>query len=134
MIFGTSKKERQPHLLGGLLSLKVVQNHNLLLSSRLYCRYRNHTGSAVKYGSRTFTAGGELHPAPKNFLLFIMHYIPCIHILQLFFPCCRFKFLLWPPEAMYVPLPPAWGQRFHKPFYDMHLTTAVLLLSTSPEE
>ena len=96
MIFETSKKERQPHLLGA--------------------------------------AGGELHPAPKNFLLFTMHYIPCIHILQLFFPCCRFKFLLWPPEAMYVPLPPAWGQRFHKPFYDMHLTTAVLLLSASPEE
>ena len=30
-----------------------------------YCRYRNCTGSA-RMRSRTFTAGGELHPALKN--------------------------------------------------------------------
>ena len=50
------------------------ESHNeilsFLLSSRLYCRYRNLTGSAVKYGSRTVTAGRESHPAPKNFFLF----------------------------------------------------------------
>lgn len=42
----------------------------LLLSSRLYCRYWNFTKSASFHTrSRTITAGRELHPAPKNFLI-----------------------------------------------------------------
>lgn len=40
-----------------------------LLSSRLYCRFRNCTGSAANGRSRTFTAGWDFHPTPKNFFL-----------------------------------------------------------------
>ena len=75
--------------------------HAYLLSSRLYCRFRNHTGSAAHHRSRTFrlrlyktlrhtasaqpagiTVGREFtvqlyHPAPKN-SLFILH-THCMH-------------------------------------------------------
>gem|GEM_PF-6884877 len=54
-----------------------TQSHSMrvsLLSSRLYCRFRNHTGSAPETpcsrSSRTFTAGREFHPAPKTYLIF----------------------------------------------------------------
>ena len=35
----------------------------ILLSSELYCRYRNHTSSAY---ARGLTAGRELHPCPED--------------------------------------------------------------------
>ena len=37
-----------------------------LLSSRLYCRYRNRTGSCGRRPLADYTAGGESHPAPKT--------------------------------------------------------------------
>ncbi len=42
----------------------------ILLPSRLYCRYRNSTGSVPWYvtkGVADYTAGRELHPALKNY-------------------------------------------------------------------
>jgi len=39
----------------------------ILLPSRLYCRYRNLTGSVpINSGVADFTAGREFHPALKN--------------------------------------------------------------------
>ena len=38
----------------------------VLLSSRLYCRFRNHTESAFQGRFADYTAGRESHPAPKN--------------------------------------------------------------------
>ena len=66
---GVSRK-KEDTLLRGILHESHNEILSFLLSSRLYCRYRNLTGSAVKYGSRTVTAGRESHPAPKNFFLF----------------------------------------------------------------
>ena len=49
----------------------------ILLTSRLYCRYRNYTDSAQALAD--FTAGRELHPALKNLLVF--YNIPCPRLL-----------------------------------------------------
>ena len=67
-----------------------------LLSSRLYCRYRNFTGSALlRAAFADYTAGGELHPAPKircsigNMIALFFHFVKdiprnlCYDILEL---------------------------------------------------
>ena len=68
-----------------------------LLPSRLYCRYRNLTGSAAKSSSRTIPSVGNMrhpqHPAPKNsFFIFHRYYIhivrKCQHHLDFFPSIC----------------------------------------------
>ena len=50
----------------------ILYNCSSLLTSRLYCRLRNLTGSCHLLWLAGFTAGRESHPAPKNLYSTIM--------------------------------------------------------------
>jgi len=44
---------------------RALAKNTSLLSSRLYCRPRNYTGSCPESGLAGFTAGGDILPALK---------------------------------------------------------------------
>ena len=81
----------------------TMKYYHFFSQSRLYCRYRNLTGSAVKYGSRTVTAGRESHPAPKNFFYSVVYYMPLYVLFQgIFHINRRFNFFTnFIPEGYY---------------------------------
>ena len=99
---GVSRKKEDTLL--WVSSMKATMKYYHFFSqSRLYCRYRNLTGSAVKYGSRTVTAGRESHPAPRISFYSVVYYMPLYVLFQgIFHINRRFNFFTnFIPEGYY---------------------------------